>query len=157
MPRTQVAGGHVTVRGLKDLQRELRRLDKDLPRELGDANQDVARYVVRRATDRARRLGAMQAKAAESLTAARQQRIAAVRFGGARHPEAMGAEFGADRNVPRSTSRGVVQGWNQFRPWRGSDTRAGYFLFPTIRDDTPQIIELYGELIDRLTRKAFPS
>lgn len=142
------------IKGLADFKRELRKINDQLPKELGNVNHDVAQYVKRRAQGRAST--PLEHRAAATMTAARQQRTALIRLGGARNPEALGAEFGAGRNIERHTSRGSVAGWNQFRPWRGSGLDAGYFLFPTIRDDTPQILDLYLDLIDRLAKKAFP-
>jgi hypothetical protein len=150
MARRLRAEGAVRIRGLAELQRDLRRASDKLPGELADANQEVARYVVVRATMRARRLGPMEARAATTLAAARMQRVGAVRFGGAKVPFAMGAEFGAAQNVLRNTARGGVRGWNQFRPWRGSSSGAGYFLYPTIREDRRQIVDLYEKVLDRL-------
>lgn len=50
----------------------------------------------------------------------------------------------------------VVLGWNQFRPWRGNKSGAGYWLFPTIREEVDEIIEIYGDAIWKITAKAFP-
>jgi hypothetical protein len=147
MPR---ADGFVRVTGLRDLARAMREIDKTLPRELGGANQKVAQHIVDEATETAQGLGPLWARAAKSMKAARKQRIAAINFGGGRHPEAMGAEFGAGRNQLRNTTRGVMEGWNQFRPWRGSDTGAGYFLYPTIRREGDRIVELYAQVLDDL-------
>lgn len=144
----------VEVKGLADLRRELRRVNDQLPKELGNVNHKVAEYVIDRATGRAST--ALEHRAARTMSAARQQRAAIIRLGGAKNPEALGAEFGAGQNIARQTSRGSVRGWNQFRPWRGSGPDAGYWLFPTIRQDTPQIIEMYLKMIDELTRRAFP-
>lgn len=153
-----VAGGGIEIRGLVDFQRALRQLNADLPKELGTLNKTVADFVIDRAQGRAASLGPLWVRAARSLSAARKQRAAVVRMGGLRHPEALGAEFGAIRNIPRLTNSGrSVRGWNQFREWRGSDTDAGYFLYPTIREDTPQILDMYADLIERLAKKAFPS
>lgn len=86
----------IKVQGLRDLQRELRKLDDDgLIDQLKDANEEVAQLVVDRAKARARSLGGMEAKAAETLTARRGQRRAEVSLGGAKAPFAAGAEFGA--------------------------------------------------------------
>ena len=196
----------VSVLGLRDLQRELRRLDEPhLIDELKDANQQVAELVAARARLRARALGGMEAKAAESLTARRGQRAAEVSLGGAKARFAMGAEFGAYRNklrlrkntggrayivrdesdkaIRKAIARieaqtrddhetvkarrrtvgatpvavtGRVRGWNQFRPWRGNGEGAGYFLFPAIRQAGPEIVDLYGDALERLAAKAFP-
>lgn len=51
---------------------------------------------------------------------------------------------------------GQIRGWNQFKEWRGNKPGAGYFLFPTIRDSAAEIVEIYGDELDRITRKAFP-
>lgn len=151
MPRIHTS---LEINGLKDLQRELRAVNDKLPKELGNVNHEVAQYVISRSKGRAST--PLENRAADTLSAARNQRVSMVRLGGSRNPEALGAEFGAGHNVLRNTSRGSMQGWNQFRPWRGSGGGAGYFLFPTIREDTPQIIEMYLDLIDRLTQRAFP-
>ena len=160
MPRIE---SEIKVRGFKDLVRELKALDAQLPSgymgstqagALSGVNYDVAQYVVSRAKGRAST--PLENRAADTMKAARQQRVSLVRLGGNRNPEALGAEFGAGQDVLRNTTRGVIPGWNQFRPWRGSGSNTGYFLFPTIRDDTPQIIRMYEDLIDKLTAKAFP-
>ncbi len=151
------AGAGIEIRGLVDFQRALRELNSKLPRELGTINKQVADFVVERAKGRASSLGPLWSRAARSLSSARKQRVALVRLGGSRYPEALGAEFGAIRNIPRLTARGEVRGWNQFREWRGNGSDAGYFLYPTIRQDTPEIIEMYGDLLERLAREAFPS
>lgn len=143
----------IEIRGLKDLRKALRDVDEKLPKELANVNQDVARFVIDRAQGRA--ATPLENRAARTMKAARQQQVALIRLGGARYPEALGAEFGAGQNTLRNTTRGVMVGWNQFRPWRGSGSGAGYFLFPTIRDDTPQIIDMYYELIDEFTRRVF--
>lgn len=157
MAKVRAAGGFVNVRGLKDLQKALREIDKQLPRELGTASQKVSQHVVDTATLKAKALGPLEARAARSLKAARQQRVAAITFGGARYPEALGAEFGAGQNIPRPVLRHgrqtTARGYNQFRAWRGSSTGAGYFLFPTIRREGDRVVELFdqvlSELIDR--------
>lgn len=51
---------------------------------------------------------------------------------------------------------GVRLGWNQFQPWRGNKTKAGYFLFPTVRKNIDEIIEIYGDGMDDLLRDVFP-
>lgn len=133
----------VQIEGLREFQQELRRLGDDLPRELGGANKQVADLVVSKATRRASSVSAGARKSAESLTAARMQRIAAIRLGGSRYPFAAGYEFGSVR-------------YPQFPPFRGSGPTAGYWLYPTIRAEADEIAEVYLELIDAISRLAFP-
>lgn len=185
----------IRVDGLDAFRRELRKLDEaGLIDGLKDANQSVAQLVVDRARLKARALGGMEARAAETLAARRGQRAAEVSFGGSKAPFAAGAEFGAYRNKlrlrkstggrayivrkesqaeirktikriearsnpntgQRSEVTGKVRGWNQFKQWRGNSTGAGFFLFPAIRDNADEIVEMYGDAIDRLTAQAFP-
>lgn len=150
-------GGSIKVQGLDELRRELKRLDdKGLTGELKDANFEAAKSVIAPAQAMARGLGRMQARAAATLTPSKAAAGARVNFGGARAPFAGGAEFGAGQNVPRNLPRGRVLGWNQFEPWRGNVSGAGYFLFPTIRRLTPDLVDLYGDAIERITARAFP-
>lgn len=134
----------VEVHGLDDFRRELRRLADDLPRELADANHQVATLVANEAQQRAGGVSRGARKAAESLSAARTQAAAKVRMGGARYPFAAGFEFGSIR-------------YPQFPPWRGSGETAGYWLYPSIRANNDRIVDMYGELLDGITRRAFPN
>ena len=171
----------VRVKGLDELRRELRKLDdKGLTAELKQANFDAAKLVVEGAQGKAS--NKMERSAASTLTASRAAARAAVNFGGPRAPYAMGAEFGAARNVLRkipprqvkgkttrdSSGRFVageiksvgsmtMLGWNQFKAHRGSGANAGYFLWPAVRDKTPQIVETYGDAVERIASKAFPN
>ena len=52
-----------------------------------------------------------------------------------------GAEFGSYR-------------YHQFKPWRGSSSDAGYFLYPSIRDDAGRIEEEYRDAVDDLIKRA---
>jgi len=145
----------VTVEGLDEFRRELRKLDeKGLIDELKDANYDVAKLVVGRAQQNAS--SRMERSAAASMRPSRQAARAQVTGGGADVPFFGGAEFGAMRNQRRQTPRGTVTGWNQFQPWRGSGSGAGYFLYPAIRESTDDIVEMYGEAIEKITARAFP-
>lgn len=147
----------VRVKGLDELRRELRKLDdKGLTAELKQANYDAATLVVEGAQGKASTR--MEQAAASTLTASRAAARAAVNFGGSRAPFAMGAEFGAGQNVARTGAvRGSFLGYNQFKAHRGSGANAGYFLWPAVRDKTPQIVETYGDAMERIASKAFPN
>jgi hypothetical protein len=60
-----------------------------------------------------------------------------------------------DDDVRQTTGRTVL-GWNQFKDWRGNDRRSGYWLYPSIRDHETQIVDQYGDAIEKLAQKAFP-
>ncbi len=51
---------------------------------------------------------------------------------------------------------GRVRGWNQFKPWKGNGANAGYALYPAIRSKIGEVVETYGDAIEKITKKAFP-
>ena len=134
----------VKVDGLAAFRKELKSLEDapEFEKELKEANFNVASMVV----DRARSTAStpLQRKASESLTAGRAAARATVSGGGAQYPFFGGAEFGSITHT-------------QFEAWRGSSYDAGYFLYPTIRSNSDEIVELYGEAIEKITAAAFPS
>lgn len=137
----------VRVEGLREFQAELRKLDQKLPRELRVAGNEAAAIVVRDAQGRAQGRGGVAAKTAPSIKATSEQRGARVSLGGTRFPFAMGAEFGG-RGRPTT---------QQFAPWTGSDSGAGYFFYPAIRETRDQVTDAYADALDRLMRDAFPN
>jgi len=194
-----VSSDTVGVVGLNSLRRELRKLDNaGLIDKLKDANFQVASDVVAWSRMRAARLGGMEAKAAESLKAGKNQRRAEISFGGRSYEFAAGAVFGAyqdkvrlrknntgkkpsrayivrennDQAIAKATKRieaqknsrtgaqvrvtGKTIGWNQFRPWRGNGENAGYFIFPDIRAHQADIVDKYGDAIQKIVGEAFP-
>lgn len=136
----------VYVEGLDELRRELKRTAGNLE-DLKVANRQVSELVADKARSRAAQVGGVAGHVARqnSIRSSSAAAAAKVLLGGAadKHGPALGAEFGS-KNYP------------QFEPWRGSDESAGYFLWPTIRAERERIVEVYGQLLDELTRKAFP-
>lgn len=136
--------GSIRVDGLRELSRALKSMDKDLGKDLQKANKSAASLVADHARAAAYSLGGVAAHVAPSLKASAGRMSASVSGGGATYPMFGGAEFGSIR-------------YRQFETWRGSSSDAGYFLYPTIRRDVDQIVELYAEALDNLLGKAFPS
>ena len=148
MARARRSDETVRVAGLDAFRRELRKIESDAGPQgiamLKEANFKVASMVVAKAQTRAASIGPMQAKAASTLRAGRQQARAVVSGGGARAPFFWGAEFGALQ-------------FKQFLPWKKpGNGNTGYFLFPTMKAETQNIIEMYGEELDKIARDAFP-
>jgi len=77
------------------------------------------------------------------LKAGRQAAKSVVSDGGAKVPFFGGAEFGS------------IQ-FPQFPAYQGNGADAGYFLYPAIRSMADEIVEMYGEEIEKITRRAFP-
>lgn len=148
--------GRVEIQGLKSFQAELRSLSKDLPKELRPIHLKAANLVApKAAASFASRRGVSSAVAA-SVKAMAQQRVAIVRIGGSgKAASALGAEFGGGKY--RKGNPSPAGGYtSQFEPWRGNGARAGYSLFPALRSSTDEIVDLYGDALEDLARRAFP-
>lgn len=150
--------GQIKVEGLPELRKAVKELgDVATTREFKAAGYDVANEVViPRAQSRAGGLGRMYVRAADTLKAARIATGGGIRLSNADFPGTLGAEFGAMANQLRNTRSGTIRGWNQFRGWRGSGPGTGYFLWPTIREDSELILDAYNDRIDPLVRRLFP-
>lgn len=148
----------IEIEGLRQFARELKAISPDLDAELKALNFQVASKVKDDAVARAAGQGPMVRRAAQSLRAAKQAARAAVFLGNKSTPFAFGAEFGSGRNQPRQLpNEGTTRlGWNQFRPWAGSGSTAGYFLYPAIRQDMPEIVDMYGDAVEKIAKQAFP-
>lgn len=149
--------GSISVRGLTELRKELAKLEDgpELTARLKDANVKTAQFVVTHAEPLLASYGRQAGKV--SLRANRLASAARVSMSGL-FPE--GLEFGAHQNVRRRVNRNgntyLRGGWNQFRPWKGNGEDTGYVIFPTIRNNTQQIVDLYEEEVGRITADAFP-
>lgn len=146
-------GESIKIRGLSELRRELAKLDdKTIIDELKDVHYNIAQLGVNAA--QAQASSRMEQSAAQSLKPGRQAARAVISFGGPAF--AMGAEFGAGQNVPRTAGGRRVRGWNQFKPWRGSGEGAGYFLFPGLRSRRDEFVEMEADGMIKVLRHAFP-
>lgn len=134
---TPAVGVEWEIQDLDRTRRAIGRFGKEAKREIKVANLEAAELVVRLAKARANRLGGVAAHVARDdlLNAKSTQRKAEVALGpGGRFSPAFGAEFGSKQ-------------FRQFGPWTGNDERAGRFLFPTIREDTREIVEVWTRLM----------
>lgn len=145
-------GSTIRVRGLDETLRALKQVgDVERRGALKDVFFRAARHIVDGA--QARASTTMERAAARGLRASRTQSRAQVQFTERRGFE-FGAEFGAAQNQPRRAFRSGTSytylGLNQFRPWRGNDEGAGYFLWPAIREETPRVIDAVGEELEKI-------
>jgi hypothetical protein len=153
----KIKSGAVRVDGLAEFRSQLKGVDdKELVKEFKQANYDIADEVVQHARFNAATVSRMAFAASETLRAARSGYQAEISLANKRGFE-LGAEFGASRNKTRNLPGGRrVRGWNQFKPWRGSDNGAGYFLFPALRDISDDAVQKYNKRLGEITAKAFP-
>ena len=129
MPR-HTTGSTVSIDGYAQLRRDLLKLSADTDAMLKALNVKVADDIIKTAQARAAAVGRQQMRAAKYIKAYRSARAGGVNLRQTNAvPFAMGAEFGAKRP--------------QFKPWRGSDTNAGYFLWPAIRETN--VMQAYSD------------
>lgn len=151
----QLAHEQIKVEGLRDLQRDLRRMDKDAPREIRLMHREVAEPVVATSVALAESLGGVAAKVAPSIRVLAEQRAVGLKFGGARYPMAMGANFGAYHNVDRIGPSGRrYVGYHQFPRWGGNQWTGGAadrFVFRAIasHDIEGMYAKAFDEWVDR--------
>ena len=167
MRRIPGEGDVVIVQGLDQFRKELVRIAKDGGPDgrdlLKEANYKVASFVIQHARIRAGQIGQMQSAAAQSMKPSRSLNRAMIQAGGTVE-FFYGAEFGAKSNILRRERKpagwagaGRWRGYNQFDPWKKpGGGNGGYFLFPTMRDKTREIVEMYGDELDKVSQAAFP-
>jgi len=141
MPRINGMSAGVSAEGLNKLNRDLKAISAEAQGELKEANVKVAKTEGDRARAAAFALGGVAAHVASGVTGGGGNAWAGIRLG--TDPAAMGAEFGG-RGRPTT---------QQFQPWRGSGSGAGYFVYPTIRRDSEDIEREWTESIEDLMRK----
>lgn len=135
----------VEIVGLKQLIRDLRRVERDLPKAMRSTFFPISQRVVTKATRRAESLGGVQRHAVRrGLRGGATQNSAWIKLLGTKEPTIHGAEFGGGR---RSTTR-------QFPPWRGSGGGSGYFVYPTVRGMSGEIADLLEDQLNDLLRSA---
>lgn len=146
-----------TYTDVAGLRKALRTLPKEASARLRDASVDIAEDVARKAGARARMVGGAAAYVAPTIKA-RRDRVPKIVMGGTTR---LPARDGAARKGTRQTVGNVVWGaefgsdrFRQFSPWRGNDTGAGYFLWPTVRAESDSTIERYGDALIRAVDKA---
>ena len=115
--------------GLKELIRDLRRVDREIPRRLTTFMQPIGQQVAVSSRQKASSLGSVHAHVAPGIKGGATGGRAYVSLNPNQQPAILGAEFGGGR---RKTTR-------QFPPWRGAGPRSGYMVLPTIWDQYDDI------------------
>lgn len=132
----------IEVEGLKQLRKDLAAVNKALPKELGQLYKSIGTMVIQDAQNRAFGLGGVANKAASALSASARSTAVVISLNGQKYPYALGAEFGGSQP--------------QFKPWRGNGPDAGYFLYPTIRADSQEILDAFDAAAAKAYKLAFP-
>lgn len=128
------------ITGLKELQRELKNVDAAFPKELRKANKAAADMLAEGVRSAYSSLGGSAPKVAPTVKALAQQTRAQIVVGSGSvvgAEVAMGNTFGSTR-------------YKQFPP------PGQYGLFPTIAEKTDQLVDIYADMLEELTKRAFP-
>jgi hypothetical protein len=137
MPANSPLGSRIEIKGLKEFQRSLRRMDSDLPKQLRLALNQASQLVVDKARpDIPRRSGA----AAASLKVRSSQREARVAAGGRKAPYYPWLDFGG--KVGRNNS---VE-----RPFY----KEGRYIYPSLRHNRSQIQDVLKSALRDLAHDA---
>lgn len=135
----------VRVIGLREFRSALRGVDRAWPRALTIVHKAIGDFVALRAEERAPRLktrpgttSMRPGQLADSIRGVGNQSRAAIRAGGARLPHP---------SIPMIHEFG----------WPGHGIEPQPFMFPAEEESREEVVELYAEMIDDVTRTAFPS
>lgn len=148
----------VTIKGLKDFRRELRKLDdKGLRNGLTDIYRKVAKFV----RERAEGAAPGDVRKAIGHKANRRGAFVTVR---PKPDYALGVFLGAKGRFGwYSAGRYRDSTARQFEPWVGNQWDPGetggapYFIGPAINRSVDEIVEMMGDGIEDLARRAFPN
>lgn len=151
-----MAQAAIRIEGMKELRAALKKVDDSATDIIAVANKKAATFVVTEATYKAKGMGRQASKASGQLSASGTAKAGTVKLANSKAvPYAIGAEFGANHNVPRPMRR-KGKGY-AMRGWNGLPVRAksGRFLWPTIRAKRDEIVDVYATEVDRLLKRTF--
>jgi hypothetical protein len=130
-------GSRIEIKGLREFQRSLRKMDADLPKQLRIALNKASDLVIHKAEPEIpRRTGA----AAASLKARSSQREARIAAGGRRAPYYPWLDFGGRVGRKRSVARPFY--------------KEGRYIYPSLRKNRPEIEAVLEKAIRSLARDA---
>lgn len=146
-----------TYKTVAGLYKALSRLPKEASVQLRLASLEIATKVASEAASRAKSQGGL-AKLVAPTIRARRDRTPEVRMGSARRLPTEGNGWKRSRKGPGQTVGDIIWGaefgaaaYRQFKPWRGNDSEAGYFLYPAVRAKSDMIEREYSAaLLDAL-------
>lgn len=123
----------IKVEGAREFRSALRAVEKSWPRVMREANKQAAEVV---ADEAKRRAPVLTGRLKESIKAGATQSAGYVQAGSpVRIPYAAVQEFG----------------------WPGHSISPQPYIYPAIEARSSDVLETYGDAVDRVTRPAFPT
>lgn len=144
----------VRIEGAREVKAELEELDEGLGRALKDAYTRVANEVADASQLRALSEGGVAAFVAPSIRTSPSVNAAAIRLGVGSLTRKNGTIVAAAKVAPGAEFGS--QKYRQFRAWRGKGADAGYFVYPTIRDNRTEIAESAAYEFEQLIKRVAP-
>lgn len=146
--------GQVAVVGLKDLKRALRQVDVALPKQLRTAFKPIAEHVVSEVRSK---LPTRSGEAAASVRPRASQTGAGIAFPAGGVPwRGVKADYFPWLDFGGTTGPGHVA--NGHNGYGGSIVRpivkGGRYVYPTIKEQGPFIVEAAGKAVDDVAREA---
>ncbi len=146
-----------TYTSVAGLNKALAKLPKEASAELRTAAKEIASDIAGEAAGKARGQGGLAALVAPTIRAVRD-RVPVIKMGSARKLPTSGGDWERGRSGSRQTIGDVIWGaefgggardvTRQFLPHKG---QTGYFLWPTVRDNSDEMQDRYSEaLLDAL-------
>ena len=132
----------VRIIGLSELRRELKAADAGFPKELQKANKKAAEIIAEGTRAAFSSMGGSAPKVAPTVKPLAQQTRAQVKVGG-------GSGVGGD------VAMGNLWGSTRFKQFP-PHINGGYALYPTLAARRDEIIDVYADALDDITRRAFP-
>jgi hypothetical protein len=151
------------VVGLAEFRRELRKIDSAYSTELRGVHREIAKRAQRAARAEARRMGGVQAKAANAIAASATEREARIQIRpSSRTRMANVAFWGAKGRTGWAARERYARSRRQHPPWVGNTwdvAKRGegpYAINDALAAELPNLLEDYALMIGRLMRRAFP-
>lgn len=159
-----MAGITIQTRGLAELRRDLRAVDRSFGPLIGRANQRAAQVVAdeakRRAPKGPHQGGGTVAPISSTIRALRRQQAASVSIGGARSPHAVVTEYGG--SIPRRGSDAATVRQAQRRKQAFvrhglsvTHVRKRAYLYPAIDAKAGEVVLVYEAGLGEVMAKAF--
>lgn len=127
----------IEVKGVKELQKALREIDKGLPKELAAGLAEASEIVLRAAQPL---VPVRTGKAAASMKVRKQQRGASIAVGGNKAEYYPWLDFGGSVGRKKSVKRPFI--------------KEGRYIYPTLRVKGDEVKAKVDEVIERLGRQA---
>lgn len=147
----------VKVSGLKELRKTLKALENvegaaELKTAFVEAGGEILTVARAKAGADGSKWRRQTASAASRARVVRSAARGAITIGG--RPFDVGNEFGAYHNQPRSVAGGTRKGWNTLPPVVGYRQTAGRWLYPAIRQQMPETVEIVADALMRIAEQA---